>query len=158
MKSPKGIDILRPGRKTIHIRKVVLDFTGTLSVDGRLLPGVRARLRRLARRVHVIVATADSFGTAREALAGLPVETHIVCTGRDKGRLVKQLGGRDVAAVGNGRNDRAMLRKAALGIAVIGHEGTAGALLPVADIVFADVRDALDLFLMPLRAKATLRD
>jgi len=152
-----GVLIEIPGRRAIQVTSVVCDFTGTLARDGKLLPGVANRLRRLARRVRVVVATADTFGTARRALAGLPVEVRMVRTGRDKARMLDSLGAAHVAAVGNGVNDLPMARKAGLGVAVIGPEGAAGALIRAADIVVTDVRDAFDLLLKPLRVKATLR-
>ena len=136
---------------------LVCDFTGTLSLDGRLLPGVAVRLRRLASKVRVLIVTADTFGTARLALEGVPVEVRIVLTGRDKARLVHGLRAANVAAIGNGRNDIKMFREVKLGIAVIGPEGCAAELLTSADIVVCDIRDALDLLLHPLRLKASLR-
>ena len=152
-----GIRIAIPGRRAVWLQRLVLDFTGTLSVDGRLLPGVAQRLRRLAQSVQIVVATADTFGTVRQALAGVPAEIHLVSTGMDKARLVARLGASATAAIGNGRNDVAMLSRAALGIAVIGREGAARALLQEADAVTTDVRDALDLLLKPVRLTATLR-
>jgi soluble P-type ATPase len=153
-----GVEALIPGKGRITLRCLMLDFTGTLSVDGRLLPGVRARLRKTARRLRIIVATADTFGTVRGALAGLPVELHVIKTGNDKARLVNALGAAHTIAVGNGRNDTAMVRRAKIGVAVVGPEGAAGELIRAADIVVHDVRDALDLATSPLRLAATLRD
>jgi soluble P-type ATPase len=119
---------------------------------------VATRLRRLVAKVRVLVVTADTFGTGRKALAGLPVEVRIVRTGQDKARLLAELGPEHVAVVGNGRNDAGIFRKAALRIAVVGPEGCAVELLATADIVVRDIRDALDLLTHPLRIKATLRD
>ena len=51
-----------------------------------------------------------------------------------------------------------MVTLAALGIAVLGAEGTAGELIRVADIVAPDIIVALDLLADPLRLIATLRD
>jgi len=103
------------------------------------------------------VATADTFGTAKNALARLPIDVRMVQTGHDKVRLVDGLGADHVVAIGNGRNDIGMIRKVALGIAVVGPEGAAGVLLREADVVVHDIRCALDLLLRPLRLKATLR-
>jgi len=157
MRKDKTIVIQMVGWKPILLKTVVCDFTGTISLDGKLLPGIGPRLRRLARRVRIVVATADTGGTARQRLARLPVEVSIIRTGYDKMRIVEKLGAAHVVAIGNGRNDVAMVCKAALGIAVIGFEGAAGDLLRVADVIVPDVRAALDLLLKPLRAKATLR-
>jgi soluble P-type ATPase len=60
-----------------------------------------------------------------------------------KARYVAELGKATVAAIGNGRNDRLMLREAALGIAVIGPEGTAGDAVRAAKVVAADPLTAL---------------
>ena len=60
-----------PGLGTLRLQHLVLDFNGTLALDGRLLPGVRPRLRRLARRLELHVVTADTFGSVRRVLTGL---------------------------------------------------------------------------------------
>jgi soluble P-type ATPase len=59
--------------------------------------------------------------------------------------------------MGNGRIDVPMLTLARLGIAVVLAEGAAGAALLAADVVCTDIRDALDLLLLPGRLVATLR-
>jgi soluble P-type ATPase/Icc-related predicted phosphoesterase len=147
-----------PGRGNVVLGHLVLDFNGTLSKDGKLLTGVAERLTKLAETVRITVMTADTFGTAAEALRGLPLEVKWIETGADKARFVRDLGADHVVAVGNGRNDVEMVRSAAIGIAVIGPEGVAGELIREADVVVNDVRDGLDLIANPLRLKATLRD
>jgi P-type E1-E2 ATPase len=146
----------RTGSVTFH--HLVLDFTGTLSLDGKLLPGVGERLCTLADHIQVHVLTADTFGTARVALEGLPVQVRIIRDGREKAELVSALEPEGVIAVGNGRNDIPMMDVAGLGVAVLGPEGAASGLLAAADVVTREITDALDLFLTPLRVKATLRD
>jgi P-type E1-E2 ATPase len=138
--------------------RLVLDFTGTLSLDGRLLPGVAHRLEAVAEHLSVIVLTADTFGTARQALKDLPIVVHVIRDGKEKAEVVAELGAEGVIAIGNGRNDVPMMDVAALSVAVVGPEGAASSLLSAADIVMRDVNDALDLVLHPLRLKATLRD
>ena len=147
-----------PGREPITMAELVLDFTGTLSKDGQLLPGVADRLTELANRIRITVMTADTFGRAREALADLPVEMRLIETGADKAKLIDELGPGSLVAIGNGRNDLAMVKAAAIGIAVIGPEGAAGELAAAADVVTNHIHDALDLVANPLRLKATLRD
>jgi P-type E1-E2 ATPase len=138
--------------------RLVLDFTGTLSLDGKLIPGVDGRLQALAERLTITVLTADTFGTARKALAGLPLEVQLIENGAEKAAVVESLGAEKVVAVGNGRNDVPMMEIAGLGIAVLGPEGAPPALLAAAGVVARDINDALDLLLHPLRLKATLRD
>src|SRR5687767_8669607 len=76
---------------------------------------------------------------------------------RAKAAYVRQLGAGRVACIGNGRNDRLMLRVAGLGIAVVQAEGASAEALAAADLVVPTVRDALDLLLRPRRLLASLR-
>jgi soluble P-type ATPase len=135
----------------------MLDFTGTLARDGTLLPGVASRLRALSRRLTIVVATADTLGKAITSLDGLPVEIKLVKTGQEKLRLLEDIGPSRVMAIGNGRNDVPMVRRAAIGVAVVGPEGAASDLIGAADIVVHDIRDGLDFLAKPLRLTATLR-
>lgn len=149
-----------PGFGPLRVDHLVLDYNGTLAVDGRLMPGVKVRLNRLAGSLAVHVITADTFGKARGSLRGVHCSLEILERGgedRAKAALVRRLGARRVACIGNGRNDRLMLRAAALGIATIQREGAAVEALRAADIVVHDVRDALELLLAPRRLVATLR-
>jgi soluble P-type ATPase len=122
------LEVRVPGFGTLRIAHLVLDYNGTLAVDGRPLPGVKTRLQRLARSLRVHVLTADTFGRARAGLAR--------------------------AECGN---DRSMLRLARLGVAVVQAEGAAAETLAAADLVVHSIRDALDLFLQPQRLIASLR-
>jgi len=145
-----------PGPVTFH--RLVLDFTGTLSLDGALLPGVEERLQRLAGELRVTILTADTFGTARVQVKDLPVEVQVIGDGIEKAAVVAAMNPAEVIAIGNGRNDIPMMEVARLSIAVVGPEGAASGLLRSADIVTRDIVDALELILHPLRLKATLRD
>jgi soluble P-type ATPase len=152
------VDIGGFGRLTLA--HLVLDYNGTLAVDGAVLPGVKPRVRKLGHSLRVHVVTADTFGKARASLRGVDCELHILAPGDEDGAkadYVQRLGANCVACIGNGRNDRLMLKRAALGIATIQREGAAGEALRAADIVVHDVRDALDLLLEPRRLVATLR-
>ena len=138
----------------------MLDFNGTLAIDGRLIAGVKTRLNRLAPAMAVHVITADTYGKARASLRGVHCALEILKRGgedRAKAALVRRLGARTVACVGNGRNDRMMLRQAALGIATMQREGAAVEAVQAADIVVHDVRDVLDLLHKSRRLLATLR-
>jgi soluble P-type ATPase len=78
-------------------------------------------------------------------------------TTAEKREFIKRLGSEKCVAIGNGANDTLMLREAVLGICVLGTEGTAISAMLSADIVVRDIKDALDLFLLPKRLVATLR-
>ena len=154
------IEIDIPGNTVLRCEHLVLDFNGTLACDGRMLPGLGARLSDLARDVQVHVLTADTFGDVRTQLADLPCRLHVLEPGRQdaaKASYVRSLGANRTMAIGNGRNDCRMLALAALGIAVILTEGAAVQTLVAADIVCTSILDALDLLRNPLRLAATLR-
>jgi len=149
-----------PGIGDVSLAHLVLDYNGTLARDGTLLPGVAERLAALADSLAVHVVTADTFGTVRSALAGLPASVTVLSPGpEDAAKLafVHTLGLSATAAIGNGRNDRLMLRACAVGLAIIGPEGACLDAVLAADAVFTDIRDALDVFAHPARLVATLR-
>lgn len=153
-----NVDIL--GFGVLRLEHLVLEFNGTLAVDGKLLPGVKRRIAKLSQGLRVHVLTADTFGSARAELRGVHCELSLLEGGRQnhaKARYVRRLGEVNTVCVGNGRNDRLMLRISVLGIAVIQAEGAAPASIQEADIVVNGVRDALDLLLNPLRLVAGLR-
>jgi soluble P-type ATPase len=150
-----------PGKEeTLEIHHLVLDFNGTLALDGRIMPGVADLLGELAKSLQVHVVTAGTFGGVEREIAGIPC-TLKVLDGPDqtgqKERYVEDLGAAHTACVGNGRNDRAMLEIARLGILVIQEEGAAKESLLAADVVCSGIMDALQLLLRPLRLTATLR-
>jgi soluble P-type ATPase len=155
------LELRIPGFGWLRIRHLVLDYNGTIAVDGNLLAGVKPRISALAKQVRVHVLTADTFGGVRAALRGVNCEVVVLGPkgqARAKAGYVRTLGAARTACIGNGRNDRLMLRSAALGIAVLQDEGIAAQSLRAADVVARDARDALDLLLEPLRLVATLRD
>jgi P-type E1-E2 ATPase len=154
------IEIEIPGLRKLCLEHVVCDYNGTLAADGELLSGVRQSLDALAARLHVHVITADTFGLAKDRLAGLPVGVTIIRgESQDQAKLdfVTKLGNERVMAIGNGRNDCKMLAAAAVGVAVIQREGACAATVMSADVVCSHILDALDLLLQPKRLIATLR-
>lgn len=149
-----------PGFQTLALEHLVLDYNGTIAVGGKPVVGVRARVDALAKHLAIHVLTSDTFGTAAKALAEFPCEVHVVArNAQDVAKLhfVKTLGAGRVCAIGNGRNDRRMVRAAALGIAVVEGEGAASETLLAAHVAARSVIDAFDLLLHPLRLVATLR-
>ena len=158
--SHEMIEIAIPGYRVLQLDYLVLDYNGTLARDGNLLPGVKTRLEDLSERLQIHVLTADTFGKARAALGGMPCELTVLPAERqdvEKFFYVEKLGASRVAAIGNGRNDRLMLKAAALGIAVIQKEGASVETLIEADVVTTDILLALELLQHPLRLVATLR-
>ncbi len=150
-----------PGFGKLEIEHLVLDYNGTLALDGNLLPGMGKLLVELAQDVNVHVLTADTLGQCEEELAGLPVTIHIINgEAEDHSKLdyVNTLGTKKCACIGNGRNDMLMLRESALGIIISGAECMSMKAARVADIGAADIVCALGLFTHPVRLLTTLRN
>lgn len=154
------IEIDIPGFGLVELHHLVSDFTGTLSVDGRLLPGVKALLNKIAASLKVHIVTADTFGTARKELAKVSCDIKMLSgTDHDKQKeeFVEKLGIGGVVAMGNGNNDRRMLKAARIGIAVCLKEGCSADAAKAADILTTSAVDALELIRNTQRMKATLR-
>lgn len=154
------VEIDIPGFGAVRLQHLVSDFTGTLSVDGRLLPGVEERLNRIAEFLGIHVLTADTFGSARAELKGVRCGLHVLEGDRhdiQKEAYVNALSAGSVIAFGNGSNDRKMLRASRVGVAVCLAEGCATDAAMSADILVTSITDGLDLLLNPMRCKATLR-
>ena len=153
------IQIEVPDFGLLRISNIVCDYNGTLAVDGKLLPEVSERINDISgAEVHVI--TADTFGFAQEQLADTncrlticPKENQAIW----KRDYVRSLNAATSACIGNGRNDRLMLKEAALGIALLQAEGASVETVLNAHIVCASVIDAFEYFTKPKRLIATLR-
>lgn len=154
----KKIEIL--GFGDIILKYIVLDFNGTLAIDGNLIEGVSDRIIQLAEHYEIHVITADNYGYASSQLKALPCKIKIINnTNEDKQKedYIKSLGSHHVVAIGNGNNDRKMLTVARIGIAVTGEEGCATQTLLSSDIFVQNILTGLDLLLKPQRLKTTLR-
>ncbi len=154
------LEISIPTRGLLRLEYLVLDVNGTIALDGKLIPEVGDRLARLGEVLEIWLVSADTQGTLATLASLLKVTARRLQPGDEaaqKAALVTEIGADRVIAMGNGANDAAMLRRAALGIAVLGGEGLAMASLTAADVVAPDIGAALDLLLGPRRLLATLR-
>jgi soluble P-type ATPase len=148
------------GHKTLRLSCLILDYNGTIAVDGKIMDGVQERLEALSNSLEIHVLTADTFGGVRNELSGFACQLSVIPFENQvqaKVDQVRQLGCEGTVCIGNGRNDFLMLKEAALGIAVIQAEGACTETILAADVVTNSVLDALDLLLHPLRLTATLR-
>jgi P-type E1-E2 ATPase len=155
------ITIEIPGRKTIEASYLVLDFNGTLAIDGKLIDGTKPLLELFSNQLTVHVLTADTFGTAARELSGINCTLKILSSERQdmqKESHVFNLGEDHVIAIGNGLNDALMLKCAALGIVVLQKEGASVKTLLNADLVCNNIIDALELLTKPKRISASLRN
>ncbi len=153
------IEIEIPGYETLCIEHVLLDYNGTIAVDGALADGAGELICEVAKQAHVTVLTADTYGTVRQQCEPLGVEVFTfprAGAAACKQRYASNLSGQ-VACLGNGRNDALMFDCAALSIAIIDGEGACASLLTHADIVVRSATEGLSLLLHPDRIRATLR-
>jgi P-type E1-E2 ATPase len=154
------IEISIPGRGTLQLEHLVSDVNGTLAVDGVLMGGLAQRIASVHDRVMVHLLTADTHGKQAVIDQQLNLTATRLTGGKEqeqKRAYVKKLGSEKVIAIGQGTNDAAMLKEAALGICVMSQEGAATETLLSADIVVPDIFVAFDLLDNPLRITATLR-
>ena len=154
------IELNIPGRGSLRLEHLVTDVNGTLAVDGVLIDGVAKRVAAIQDRLRVHMLTADTHG--RQAL--IDKQLNLVATRLGAGNeqeqkrsFVEKLNAASVVAIGQGANDAAMLKAAALGICVLSPEGIALETLLAADVVVPDIMAAFDLLDKPVRLVATLR-
>ncbi|GAB4484089.1 MAG: HAD family hydrolase [Anaerolineales bacterium] len=154
------IKISIPGRGELTLEHLVMDVNGTLALDGLLLEGVAPRINRLRDRLTIHLLTADTHGgqAAIDHLLNLTaVRVHPGGESAQKAEYVQHLGPEKTAAIGQGANDAAMLKSAALGLCLLSTEGLAIETLLAADLLFPDILSALDVFESPRRLIASLR-
>ena len=111
-----------PGQDPMAFRYLVMDYNGTLAIDGELIPGVAPRLRKLRHALDIHIVTADTFGKARSATRDLPCTLAILPPGDQSGAkadYIATLGASLCVCIGNGLNDHLMLARARLGIALV---------------------------------------
>ena len=154
------IEINIPGRGTLQLEHLVSDVNGTLAVDGVLMDGLANRIASVRDRITVHLLTADTHGKQAVIDQQLNLSAAQLTGGNEqeqKRAYVEKLGSEKVIAIGQGANDAAMLKEAALGICVMSQEGAAVETLLSADIVVPSILAAFDLLDKPLRIVATLR-
>ncbi len=146
---------------------VFFDLNGTLAVDGEIPSNLRELIKELSKRAKVFILSADTHGNLKKIASGLGVEGLRIDRKGDESeaeaklrllRGLKEKFGGPVFAVGNGKNDRLILKEADVGICVIGREGASVEALTAADVVVCSPEDAVMLLLREKRLLATLRD
>ncbi len=153
--------IVIPGRKTIELSNIVFDYNGTIAVDGRPISGVLESINELSHQFKFYVITADTYGSVEKELKGANCEVVKIPESRQdvsKLNFVKQLGSDTTLAVGNGRNDKLMLKEAVLGIGLLQDEGICTDALFNSDIVLTSILDVFACLKNTNRLVATLRN
>jgi P-type E1-E2 ATPase len=154
------IELTIPGRGILRLEHLVSDVNGTLALDGQLPDGLARLVRNLGDRLTIHLLTAGTHGRQSVIDQQLGLRAVRIQPGeeaRQKAEYVRRLGADGVVAIGQGANDAAMLREAALGICILSREGVAVETLQAADLLAPDIFAALELLEKPLRIVASLR-
>ena len=149
-----------PGYKSFDLKYLLLDYNGTIALDGKLSEDVKKLICEVSKALTVFVLTADTHGTATSECSGLPVTLKTFPTDSamdSKLEILRSLDGNFCCAIGNGRNDILMCDNAALSICILGEEGCCSKLMEHTHVTAKSIENALDLLLKPKRLVATLR-
>ena len=149
-----------PGYLALDIKNIVLDFNGTIANSGLLINGVAESINNISKHFNVYVITADTFGTVRKQLEGINCELTIIPKeNQSEAKLdfAKSLDLKHTACIGNGRNDRYMIKEAILGIAILEDEGTCTETLNASNMVCKSILNALEIISVPNKLIAGLR-
>jgi len=149
-----------PGYGNMDIKHVVFDYNGTIALDGNLIQGVKEEMKKYSDRMNFHVITADTFGFVQKEIKDIDCTLTIIPKkdqAQTKLEYILELGAKHTLAVGNGSNDRKMLKHAGIGIAVLQDEGLACSSLVAADLVVKDILDVFGFFRTKERMIATLR-
>ena len=150
-----------PGREKIEIKNVMFDYNGTIAIDGQLIEGVAELINEFAGDINFHVITADTYGSVKKELTNINCKVvKISKEKQDSGKLdyLLKLGKERTLCVGNGKNDKLMLKESVIGIALIQDEGVCVESLLAADIACKSIIDVFAYFKIPNRIKATLRN
>lgn len=149
-----------PGQGQITIDHVVFDYNGTIARDGKLIPGVGQAMKKYSTLVNFHVITADTFGDVKKQLQDVNAVLTLISNhdqAQKKLDYINTLEPLHTLCAGNGANDRLMLKKARIGIAVMGEEGLATASFMAADLMVQNILDVFGFFKTPERLVASLR-
>ncbi len=156
---PIQVDI--EGFGTFTLKYLVTDLNGTIAIRGKLVKGLVSVLQKLHTQLSIYIVTADTFGTGSQIAADLGLNLHVlndnIPQDIQKENFVKSLGQGEVVAMGNGRNDRLMLKTAKLSFAIFGEEGISPDCLNAADLIVKSPVEALNILLNPTMLRAGLR-
>lgn len=150
-----------PEREALDIQNIVFDYNGTIAIDGKLIKEVSKNINDLSSQFNFYVITADTYGTVQKELEDTNCE--LIVIGKEKQDIckldfVKGLDSNTVLSVGNGRNDKLMLKQTALGIAILQEEGLCTQTLLNSDIVVNSILDVFGFLKDTNRLIATLRN
>lgn len=153
------ISIRRPGQFDLEIDHLMIDYEGTLAIDGRVHPKAKEKINLLSKRLAIHILTTGERVKVEERLRRVKAQLIFLTPGaaeEAKLDLLRRLGPERTVAIGNGADDVRVFEEAGFSICVVGREGASGEALRKADLVVTDILHGLDFLLKPLRQQATL--
>ncbi len=84
------IKIEIPGWRELRLDVLVLDYNGTLAVDGNLLDGIKEKLNSLSKDLTIHIITADTFGSSVQQCHDVNCTIHLIdnsLTGNHKKKI-----------------------------------------------------------------------
>lgn len=147
-----------PGYDPFDIETIILDLNGTLTIDGKLIDGVKERIAALRERsMRLFLFSGDTQGNAADIARELELEVRVTKDAAAKADEAKKLHPETAATIGNGRIDLELFQTVRLRILTLQAEGVHPETLLHSDVIVPSINDALDLFLKPKRLIATMR-
>lgn len=70
------IQVLIPGRGALSLEILVLDYNGTLALDGQMFESVRESIQQLSSFLEIHILTSDTFGTVEQQCSGKIIGKH----------------------------------------------------------------------------------
>tara|TARA_B100001063_G_scaffold201182_1_gene194498 strand:- start:2294 stop:2761 length:468 start_codon:yes stop_codon:yes gene_type:complete len=150
-----------PGKEELELQNIVFDYNGTIAIDGKLIEGIKKSINELSNSFKFYVITADTYGSVEKELVDTNCEIiKISKSSQDISKLdfIKSLGSSTTLSVGNGRNDKLMLKESILGIAILQDEGLCTETLLNSDILVKSIFDVFSFLKDENRLIATLRN
>lgn len=150
-----------PGTKTFEIKNVIFDYNGTVAINGELIKNVSENINELSNDFKFYVITADTYGSVQKELENTNCEVIVIGKKeQDKEKLdfINKIGANTTIAVGNGRNDKLMLKEAVLGVAILQEEGLCTQTLLTSDILVHSILDVFSFLKDANKLVATLRN
>jgi Soluble P-type ATPase len=72
------IQVKIPGKDTMNLEILLLDFNGTLAKDGEMFEYVKDSIISLSPFLEIHILTSDTFGTVERQCKGLPVQVKVL--------------------------------------------------------------------------------
>lgn len=99
------ISVSIPGWGDLDIEYMVIDYNGTVAVDGKPKDGVKELLEKISRYIKLFIITSDTYGNIDNE--GTTVGFRIIKvgkegSGREKARIIRELGPEKVVAIETG--------------------------------------------------------